>query len=59
MSHCCGGFWPNWTPHEPVDKLRIDPQAPGGYGATITFSLPLERQQAEERARRAAIPSRR
>jgi NitT/TauT family transport system ATP-binding protein len=32
------------------DKVRIDPQEPGAYGATITFNLPLERRQAAERA---------
>jgi NitT/TauT family transport system ATP-binding protein len=26
------------------DKVRIDPDAPGAYGATITFDLPLERR---------------
>jgi NitT/TauT family transport system ATP-binding protein len=24
------------------DKVRIDPQAPGAYGATVTYNLPLE-----------------
>ena len=27
------------------DKVRIDPQEPGAYGATVTFNLPLERRQ--------------
>jgi NitT/TauT family transport system ATP-binding protein len=26
------------------DKARIDPDAPGAYGATVTFDLPLERR---------------
>ena len=26
------------------DKVRVDPEAPGAYGATITFNLPLERR---------------
>ena len=29
------------------DKVRVDPQAPGAYGATITFNLPLERKRRE------------
>jgi NitT/TauT family transport system ATP-binding protein len=29
------------------DKVRVDPQAPGAFGATITFNLPLERRRAE------------
>jgi NitT/TauT family transport system ATP-binding protein len=28
------------------DKMRIDPQEPGAYGATITFNLPLQRRRA-------------
>jgi NitT/TauT family transport system ATP-binding protein len=28
------------------DKVRIDPGAPGRYGATITFDLPLARKAA-------------
>jgi len=28
------------------DKIRIDPQEPGAYGATITFNLPLQRRRA-------------
>jgi NitT/TauT family transport system ATP-binding protein len=28
------------------DRDRVDPQAPGAYGATITFNLPLERRRA-------------
>jgi NitT/TauT family transport system ATP-binding protein len=28
------------------DRVRVDPQAPGAYGATITFNLPLERRRA-------------
>jgi NitT/TauT family transport system ATP-binding protein len=28
------------------DKVRIDPGAPGAYGATITYDLPLERRRA-------------
>jgi NitT/TauT family transport system ATP-binding protein len=28
------------------DKVRVDPGAPGAYGATITFDLPLERRHA-------------
>ncbi len=28
------------------DKVRTDPQAPGAYGATITFDLPLSRKIA-------------
>lgn len=32
------------------DKVRVDPQAPGAYGATITLNLPLE-----EKAARAEI----
>ncbi len=27
------------------DKVRIDPQAPSAYGATVTFNLPLERRR--------------
>ena len=26
----------------PFDKVRIDPQAPGAYGATVTYNLPLD-----------------
>jgi NitT/TauT family transport system ATP-binding protein len=29
------------------DKVRVDPQAPGAYGATITFNLPLDRKRRE------------
>lgn len=32
------------------DKIRSDPQAPGAYGATITFNLPLHRRRARESA---------
>ena len=28
------------------DKIRVDPQEPGAYGATITFNLPLQRRRA-------------
>jgi NitT/TauT family transport system ATP-binding protein len=28
------------------DKVRVDPGAPGAYGATITFDLPLEKKTA-------------
>ncbi len=28
------------------DKVRVDPGAPGAYGATITYNLPLERRRA-------------
>ena len=27
------------------DKVRVDPDAPGAYGATITFDLPLNKQR--------------
>jgi NitT/TauT family transport system ATP-binding protein len=27
------------------DKVRVDPDAPSAYGATITFDLPLARQK--------------
>ncbi|HVJ52678.1 MAG TPA: ABC transporter ATP-binding protein [Aliidongia sp.] len=30
------------------DKVRIDPQAPGAYGATITFDLPLKPKLSSE-----------
>jgi NitT/TauT family transport system ATP-binding protein len=39
------------------DKVRIDPQAPGAYGATITFDLPLTaklRAQANSASPRTA-----
>jgi NitT/TauT family transport system ATP-binding protein len=36
------------------DKVRIDPQAPGAYGATVTFNLPLDRKP--DRQRMAAMP---
>ncbi|MDB5393278.1 MAG: sulfonate/nitrate/taurine transport system ATP-binding protein [Rhodospirillales bacterium] len=29
------------------DKVRTDPDAPGAYGATITFDLPLERRPSD------------
>jgi len=29
------------------DKTRHDPQAPGAYGATITYDLPVDRNTAE------------
>jgi NitT/TauT family transport system ATP-binding protein len=28
------------------DKVRIDPQAPGAYGARITYNIPLDRSRA-------------
>jgi NitT/TauT family transport system ATP-binding protein len=31
------------------DKVRADPDAPGAYGATITFNLPLGRRSADAR----------
>jgi NitT/TauT family transport system ATP-binding protein len=34
------------------DKTRIDPQAPGAYGARITYDIPLN---ADRRAARAAV----
>ena len=33
------------------DKVRVDPQAPGAYGATITYDLPLDRKPAAEAVR--------
>jgi NitT/TauT family transport system ATP-binding protein len=27
------------------DKVRIDPQAPGAYGARITYNIPLDRSR--------------
>ena len=30
------------------DKVRVDPQAPGAYGATITYDLPLGRRPTAE-----------
>jgi NitT/TauT family transport system ATP-binding protein len=30
------------------DKVRVDPQAPGAYGATITFDLPLSAKRKRE-----------
>jgi NitT/TauT family transport system ATP-binding protein len=32
------------------DKVRIDPDEPGAYGATITFDLPLDRGRTEAAA---------
>jgi len=32
------------------DKVRIDPDAPGAYGATITFDLPLRKDWARSEA---------
>jgi NitT/TauT family transport system ATP-binding protein len=32
------------------DKVRHDPQAPGAYGARITYDIPLRRQRAPARA---------
>ena len=32
------------------DKVRIDPQAPDAYGATITFNIPLKGRRAENPA---------
>ena len=41
------------------DKVRFDPQAPGAYGATVTYDLPLdekaERKPIVERARRRML----
>jgi len=28
------------------DKVRVDPQAPGAYGARITYNIPLDRSRA-------------
>jgi NitT/TauT family transport system ATP-binding protein len=33
------------------DKVRVDPGAPGAYGATITFDLPLEKKSAVSHGR--------
>jgi NitT/TauT family transport system ATP-binding protein len=27
------------------DKVRVDPQAPGAYGARITYNIPLDRSR--------------
>ncbi|WP_158047330.1 ABC transporter ATP-binding protein [Skermanella pratensis] len=32
------------------DKVRVDPQEPGAYGATVTYDLPLEAKIAARRA---------
>jgi NitT/TauT family transport system ATP-binding protein len=32
------------------DKVRVDPQAPDAYGATITFNIPLKGRRAENAA---------
>ncbi|MGE3772647.1 MAG: ABC transporter ATP-binding protein, partial [Gammaproteobacteria bacterium] len=34
-----------WTRLFVFDKVRVDPQAPGAYGARITYDLPLNRIQ--------------
>ena len=37
------------------DKRRHDPQAPERYGATVTYDIPLNRQQAPRRCRRRRV----
>jgi len=32
------------------DKVRVDPQAPGAYGARITYNIPLDRSRASASA---------
>jgi NitT/TauT family transport system ATP-binding protein len=32
------------------DKVRLDPQAPGAYGATVTYDLPLDEKPARKAA---------
>jgi len=34
------------------DKVRVDPHAPGAYGARITYDIPLN---SDRRANRAAV----
>lgn len=36
------------------DKVRVDPHAPGAYGARITYDIPLN---SDRRALRAAVPT--
>ncbi|RHW22898.1 ABC transporter ATP-binding protein [Pseudomonas jilinensis] len=40
------------------DKTRIDPQAPGAYGARITYDIPLNTDRKVARAAVAALPER-
>jgi NitT/TauT family transport system ATP-binding protein len=38
------------------DKVRIDPQAPGAYGATVTYNLPLDAKVAARRDGASNMP---
>ena len=38
------------------DKVRVDPQAPGAYGARITYNIPLERNRDAQHGPAAAMP---
>ncbi|PCE23709.1 lauroyl acyltransferase [Paraburkholderia acidicola] len=38
------------------DKVRVDPQAPGAYGARITYNIPLERNRDAQHGLAAAMP---
>ncbi|QDQ80873.1 ABC transporter ATP-binding protein [Paraburkholderia megapolitana] len=38
------------------DKVRVDPQAPGAYGARITYNIPLERNRDAQHGSAAAMP---
>ncbi len=40
------------------DKTRIDPQAPGAYGARITYDIPLNSDRLAARAALDALPER-
>ncbi|WP_304639110.1 ABC transporter ATP-binding protein [Pseudomonas sp.] len=40
------------------DKTRIDPQAPGAYGARITYDIPLNSDRKAARAAVSALPER-
>ncbi|GIX21805.1 MAG: ABC transporter ATP-binding protein [Gammaproteobacteria bacterium] len=41
------------------DKVRLDPQAPGAYGATITYDLPLDRRRTPAETEQVAARCRR
>jgi hypothetical protein len=36
------------TPMLAFDKVRVDPQAPGAYGVTVTYNLPLDAKVAPQ-----------
>jgi NitT/TauT family transport system ATP-binding protein len=39
------------------DKVRVDPHAPGAYGARITYDIPLNNDRRVQRAAVDALPA--